>query len=72
MNIPIFLMLQQSRNKPTFTSSDDPKAKPKNFDKICEKAKVSKTNYCIHCIHYYQCCVGSPRGICRGYNPNVE
>jgi len=71
MNIPIFLMLQQARHKPTSTGSD-PKAKPKNFDKMCEKAQVSKTNFCIHCIHYYQYCIGSPHGICRGYSLNIE
>ena len=50
-------MLRQARHKPTSTGSD-PKAKPKNFDKICEKAKVSKTNFCIHCTYYYNWCVG--------------
>ena len=71
MNIPIFLLLQQSRNKPTSTNSNI-KARPKNFDKICEKAKVSKINFCIHCTYYNQFCIGSPCGICRGYNPNTE
>ena len=67
MNIPIFLMMQQTAHQQHSTDS-----KPKNFDKMCEKTETSKTNFCLQCIRYYQYCVGSPHGICRGYKPDVE